>query len=342
MIFSAKQKNATLWAKAGFEVGHEQCKLELPPPAGIAAALPASKIVRDGRTATVGDSKLVFGADGLPESWTFRGTELLAAAPAEQFMRGTTDNDAIRCFIHTDVRKTGYRWLETYGLDKLKRKDSAAELRLENGVLSVTSESVYIAKNKAKLTVKRSLSLLPEGALAVNLEFDVPAELDDLPRLGWTVALPGGFENFTFYGNGPHENYCDRHAGSVVSLYKQKVGDQFQPYLVPQECGNHTAVRFAAIDNGKVGLLAVVPQKMECSAHHNTPADFQAALHTNELEPRPETFFNLDLGQRGLGTNSCGEDTLLRYRLHSGVHRFSFYLLPFAAPGRIGELARWF
>lgn len=340
VVFSAKQKAATLWAKAGFEVGHEQFKLELPPPVGTASSLPPLAVALDGRTAAVGNSRLVFGASGLPESWTYRGVELLAATPAEQFLRCPTDNDAIRCFIHTDKHKVGHRWIEVYGLENLKRKDSAAAPRLENGVLTAVSESVYTAKNKAKLTVRRSLSLLANGALAVNLEFDVPADLDDLPRLGWNLALPAGFENFSFLGNGPHENYCDRRAGSVVSLYKQTVTAQYVPYMLPQECGNHTAVRLAAVDNGKVGLLAVAPQLMECSALHFTPADFFGAGHTNELEARPETFFNLDLGQRGLGTASCGEDTRLRYRIHPGIHRFSFYLLPFAVSGRILDLGR--
>ena len=185
IIFTAAQKSAAPWAEAGFEVGHEQFKLELPPPAGAASALPAAKLERSGDTVAVGDSVLVFGAAGVPESWKFRGVELLAAAPAEQFLRGATDNDAIRCFIHTDERKVGFRWLEVYGLDGLEAESSPAEFRMENGVFTAESAAVYTAKNKAKLIVKRSLALLETGALAVNLEFDVPPELDDLPRLGW-------------------------------------------------------------------------------------------------------------------------------------------------------------
>ena len=176
--------------------------------------------------------------------------------------------------------------------------------------------------------------------IEVENRFEVEEGIDDLPRLGWTIALPQGFENFTYFGNGPMENYCDRHAGSIVSLYRQTISEQYTPYILPQECGNHTAVRFAAVDNGEAGLLAVAPQWMECSALHFTPADFLAANHTSELEARSETFFNLDLGQRGLGTNSCGEDALPKYRIHSGCHRFSFLLMPFKASASVAELAR--
>jgi beta-galactosidase len=79
---------------------------------------------------------------------------------------------------------------------------------------------------------------------------------------------------------------------------------------------------------------------MECSALHYTPADFLAAKHTNELEARSQTFFNLDWKQRGLGTASCGEDTLTQYRIHAGKHSFEFKLLPFAVNGSIAAIAR--
>ena len=276
----------------------------------------------------------------MPLSWKFRGTELLAAAAAENLYRGATDNDAIRCYIHTDERKAGYRWLEVYGLDKIVGRESGGEFHADETGISILSSVAYQAKNGAVLTVRRNLRFTRSGALAVNLEFDVPAELDDLPRLGWFLTLPAGFENFRYYGNGPQENYCDRNAGSIVSRFESSVTEQYVPYILPQECGNHTAVRFAAVDNGVAGLLAVAPQGMECSALHFTPADFLAANHTNELEARPETCFNLDLGQRGLGTHSCGEDTRPRYRIHSGMHRFGFWLLPFAATEDPGELAR--
>jgi len=36
------------------------------------------------------------------------------------------------------------------------------------------------------------------------------------------------------------------------------------------------------------------------------------------LTPRAETFVNLDVRQRGLGTASCGPDTLDWYKIPSG------------------------
>jgi len=63
---------------------------------------------------------------------------------------------------------------------------------------------------------------------------------------------------------------------------------------------------------------------MEASASHFTAHDLYAAKHTTDLRPRPEVHVNLDFAQRGLGTASCGPDTLPRYRIKSGQHALDF------------------
>jgi len=339
IIFTAKQKYATVWSDPGHEVGCEQCRLPLPCLVGTTEKLPTAKIIRNAANVTVGGSVIRFNAQGLPESWLFEGCELLAAPPTEQFLRGVTDNDAIRRTLHEDTRKVGHQWFDVYGLDCLTEQHLPVKIT-KSVDLSISTESFYTAKNNAVLAVRRKLVLRTDGVLAVNLEFEVPSALSDLARLGWSLTLPAGFEHFTFLGNGPYENYCDRNAGSVVSLYRQTVGEQYYPYVMPQECGNHTQVRWAAVDNGSVGLLAVAPARMECSALHYTPSDFNQADHTNLLTARRETFWNLDLRQRGLGTASCGEDARPFYRIPPGIHRLHFVLFPFHVSESVAALAR--
>ena len=62
----------------------------------------------------------------------------------------------------------------------------------------------------------------------------------------------------------------------------------------------------------------------EASVSHFTAADLYAARHTTDLTPRPEVHVNLDYGQRGLGTASCGPDTLPQYRIPAGKYRLAF------------------
>jgi len=49
-----------------------------------------------------------------------------------------------------------------------------------------------------------------------------------------------------------------------------------------------------------------------------------AAKHTFDLQQRPETWVNLDFAQRGLGTASCGPDTLDPYKIFPGTYQMAF------------------
>ncbi len=99
----------------------------------------------------------------------------------------------------------------------------------------------------------------------------------------------------------------------------------YVPYIVPQEHGGRCDVRWLRlVDGSGVGLCITAAELLQFSASHYSVGDLFRAHHTNELEPRPEVIVNLDAEQRGLGTGSCGPDTLPRYRIRSGVHRFAY------------------
>jgi hypothetical protein len=150
-----------------------------------------------------------------------------------------------------------------------------------------------------------------------------------LPRIGLKLTVPGGFENFTWFGRGPHENYCDRKEGALVGVYKSTVDEQYVPYIKPQENGNKTDVRWVALTNKLgFGLLAIGMPLMEVSAHHYTAEDFERAKHTYELVKREDIVLNLDYMQSGLGGGSCGPDTLPKYLVKPDPVRFKVRLRP--------------
>jgi len=137
--------------------------------------------------------------------------------------------------------------------------------------------------------------------------------------VGGSLTTPAGFEQFTWLGRGPEESYIDRKAGVPVGMYSGTVDEQYVPYIMPQETGNKTDVRWAALSNGSVGLMAVGEPLLEVSVSHFTAHDLYKAMHTNELTRRDETIFNLDLIQCGLGGNSCGPRTLDKYLVQPGT-----------------------
>jgi hypothetical protein len=72
--------------------------------------------------------------------------------------------------------------------------------------------------------------------------------------LGVTLALPGEFEKLAWFGRGPWENHIDRKAAAYVSRFESTVAEQYVPYIVPQEHGNKTDVRWLSLEDGAVGL----------------------------------------------------------------------------------------
>ncbi|MCL4828097.1 MAG: beta-galactosidase, partial [Caldilinea sp.] len=134
-------------------------------------------------------------------------------------------------------------------------------------------------------------------------------------------------EQLEWFGRGPWENYNDRKVSALVGRYRSTVTEQYVPYIMPQEHGHHTDVRWLTLTDARgAGLQVHGAPTIEFSASHFTANDLFQARHTYELTPRPEVYLNLDWGQRGLGTASCGPDTLPQYCLLESVYRFTYQM----------------
>jgi beta-galactosidase len=162
---------------------------------------------------------------------------------------------------------------------------------------------------------------------------DVVVRLDDLPRVGITFELVGGFDRLRWYGRGPLENYPDRQRGALLGIWERPVDDP--PYLVPQEFGLRTDCRwfeFVDATTGETVRLDVVePLVMHVSATRFTVTDLYTAGHETDLVPRRTLVVHADVAHRGLGTASCGPDVLDHYRIAPGEYRFSYRLSRTAA-----------
>src|SRR5262249_18583850 len=152
------------------------------------------------------------------------------------------------------------------------------------------------------------------GAVAIETTIVPRGAMPHLPRIGLRMCLPEGFDHFAWYGRGPHESYSDRKESARVGVYRGTVQEQVVPYIRPQENGNKTDVRWAAVTNARgIGLLAVGMPLLNVSAHQYTLEDLTRARHTYELSRRNETFLYLDHAQAGLGSQSCGPGPLPQY-----------------------------
>jgi len=235
----------------------------------------------------------------------------LATAPALSLWRAPTDNDRIGGF--------SARWAEL-GLDRLTRR--CVEVRRDGPTTTIDDE---ITTGAGHRVAHRRVVRNHGTAVTVDEEVTIPAELADLPRVGVVLEVVPGFEELAWFGMGPHETYPDRKRSGIVALHRSTVTDQTVPYIRPQENGGRADVRWLTLDGpGGEGLRISMGSPAQVSVTHHRAADLAAATHDVELVPCPETVVHIDAAHRGLGTASCGPDTLPAYRLQPGTYRWSW------------------
>lgn len=323
---------------AGHEVGWVQLAIGTGPQPVVSVhevqdTLQASET---GDTWTIGNSRVEVSVnqnDGALTAWKVDGVDLLAAGPVPTVWRAPTDNDGIRMSDETwhTANQAYFRW-KAAGLDRLVAEPQTDSVRTESPNLVVVSRMVrYVAEGrKLGFTHTERLSIYGDGVIAADHAFEIDEGLTDLARVGVVARIPAGFEQLEWFGRGPHESYVDRKAGAAVGRWKSTVTEQYVPYILPQEHGNHTDVRWLALrrEDG-AGLLVSADDVVEAKASHFSDKTLGTAWHTVDLTPEDETYLAIDVRQRGLGGASCGPDTLERYRVPSGTtYRLRYRLVP--------------
>jgi beta-galactosidase len=324
----------TPWVQAGHEVAWEQLAWPVKSKTAPKKKLPRTSdftLEEDAQRIVVRGSDLEAVADrerGVLTSLRWRGEEMLVQGPQLNVWRAATDNDGIRGWSGQEDKPAG-RWLAA-GLNELTLTTKSVQTQTSrNGTITLSIQQTGTIKG-GQFEHRHEYSFLPDGDILVENTVIADKSLPDLPRIGVTLSLTPSFEHLSWLGRGPHENYCDRKRSAAVGLYSGTVTEQYVPYIMPQEHGHKTDVRwFTLNDAAQRGLLFVGQEMLEFSVSHFTADDLFIARHTTDLQPRPEVIVNIDHAHRGLGTNSCGPDTLEHYMIQPGEFRFAYRIRPF-------------
>jgi beta-galactosidase len=285
------------WAPAGFEV----CWAQLPIHAGTTElARPAAAPV------TGAGAGIKLDADGLLVH------ELLATAPRLSLWRAPTDNDRIM-----GLRK---QWSEQ-GVNELSRTN----VKVDRGADSVVVTADERTATGIVVAHEQRFRPLAGGGMLVEETVTIPDELKDLGRIGIVLETVAGMEQAELFGRGPVETYPDRKAGGPLCRWNTTVTELYTPYTMPQENGGRADVRRLELsDASGRGLRLAFDRPLQVSATHFRAEDLDAAKHDTELTPRPETVVHFDVAHRGLGTASCGPDTLPGYIVGPGTYKWSW------------------
>jgi beta-galactosidase len=242
--------------------------------------------------------------------------------PTPNFWRAPTDND----FGNGMERKCNI-WRTAGGNTRVKN----ITVKEEDGKAIVIAD-MYLKDVASDYQIVYVLT--GNGDLAVNVSYKAGAnELPAMPRFGMIMSLSKEFENFSYYGRGPWENYADRNYASQIGIYSSKVSDQYVPYTRPQENGYKTDLRWLTLTNNEgKGICIEGLQPICASALNNWPEDFDPGLskkyrHINDITPRKEVVLCVDLAQRGVGgDNSWGAYPHEQYLLNSKEYSYGFVI----------------
>jgi beta-galactosidase len=341
---------------AGFEVAHEQIRLDAKynkKPVNVENGIDLS-VKKEGLNTIVSNAnlELVFNEEeGRLTSYKFKNNQLLkdGKGPKPNFWRAVTDND-----IGNQMQVRNIEWKkaslfsEVIAIVSSQLSANQVELKVSYRLPGVDTQftSVY--------------SINGNGVVRIENTLGTTFYKEDLPRIGMRMQLPKEYNEMTYFGRGPWENYQDRKHSAFVDLYTSTVSDQYVPYIRPSENGYKTEVRWVSLINKTGDGLMVVSEDTKnglgIGALHMPNEDFDTtpgldyggstavdkkyqidgilevnyAKHTTDIKEQDLVQLNIDLVQRGVG----GDDSWYskpqeKYLIYGDVkHHYSFYLIP--------------
>lgn len=255
---------------------------------------------------------------GLIREMTREGIPLITGISRLSVWRAPTDND----------RNIKRKWQIVNG-----QSDDACENYncLYNKIYScnISKNTITVVGGLAGVTKAVFLrytaryTFFANGRIEVGFEGDITRECVYLPRLGFEFVLPEEAKKFTYFAKGPHENYCDMSRSAMIGLYESSADDEYYPYVMPQEHGNHTCAKMLKIENS---LSFESDGNFEFSVLPFSSEELTKATHTNELPDSDKTVVRIDYKVSGIGSNSCGPELIKKYRLDEKKISWNFYI----------------
>lgn len=225
------------------------------------------------------------------------GEDILTQPVRLNFWRALTDNDrgsraGSRLGCWRDAGNTPGIYNNTkFSINDYKIVDGGKKVIVNCSAVVCTEP-----ESKAKLVYT-----ITSKGIGVDLQFMPAPELPEIPEVSMLFELPADFEDVTYLGEGPYENYIDRRNGTKIGVYSTTVSDMYTDYLKPQECGNRTGVRYATLVGKKRSFTLVAEPVMEFNACHYLPLELENAWHKKELPQSSKTVVRAIARQQGIG-----------------------------------------
>lgn len=314
-----------VWAPKGFEVAAQQLDIPGVAAAALAAVSTSLRLTSDTDHIFVAGNKFSLVFDKSKGTFTdirSGSSQLLTAAggPLLHLWRAPHQKDDMWA---------NESW-ERYGLKNLSW--SASDVRFEQGGSGeVRIYATLTGRGKQGFVAHHNVSYTISGDGAIRSDNDVSFSVQDVPlaRVGVRLLLNKDYDQFSYFGRGPMENYPDRKRGFDVGLYQSPIGQQLTPYEKPMEGGNHEDVRWATVRNASGASLTVAKDSalLGISALPYLDEEMERVEYRIDLPPSHATVLCIDARTLGVGSWGCGPKPLPEYIPLSTAQRFSYTIV---------------
>lgn len=286
---SVQLKNDTKWAKAGFEVKHEQFAINDKLTSAFKLAA-----LKTGRQADV------------------KAAEEWFNAVKPHFYRAPMDNDkGFGNWIAKDWKNNRLDNPEVVTVKPLSSKRNADG----TVTVAVTQECRYI---NGKITADYVYTMDAAGSVDFKAVYTPEGQLPPLPCVGNTFVLDKDMTQLSWYGMGLQDSYVDRLEATSIGRWTSSVPQEYIHYPRPQSSGNHeqTATLSLTTAKGKGYTVTTADGKpFSFSALPYSERQLSKTAHDCDLQPEDYVYLNIDAAMMGLGNSSCGPGVLTKYSI---------------------------
>ena len=257
--------------------------------------------------------------NGMFESLVFAGREYINRPTELNIWRAPTDNDM---YAKMEWKKAKYdeAYVRAYETD-INQSAEGVEIFVKTSMAAAAVQKILDAEILWKIDCI--------GAITFSVHVVKDDEFPSLPRFGLRFFLNKQFEKITYFGMGPHESYRDKHQSTSHGLYRGKVREMHEDYIMPQENGSHFDCDFVEIVNGQYGMAVASEKTFSFNASIYSQEELERAAHNYELEQSDSTVLCIDYALNGIGSNSCGPVVMEQYRFDDTEFDFNIKVIPF-------------
>ncbi|WP_210190591.1 hypothetical protein [Paenibacillus uliginis] len=136
----------------------------------------------------------------------------------QRFWRALTDNDR-----GNKLEERSAVWRSVSEERRLQK------LRCKQWPSSATIEVHYLLPTSPESFCTLIYTVRGDGEVQVLQQLTPGTGLPEIPEVGLMFELDGSFDQLSWYGKGPFENYSDRNTGAKIGLYSGTVKAQWVP-----------------------------------------------------------------------------------------------------------------